>query len=96
MTPSDHPTIPEIREFGKPRSGNGFDSEGVDDIRNQMGDQNDEGARGDDDSRVAVVEAEGWRRHCEESWGRREPQWYVPFIHVKSAQQQFAGSTKQR
>ena len=66
-TSSGHPTQPGVRKFGKPGSGNGPDSVGVDDIRNQMDGQNDEGARGDDPSRVAVVEAEGWWRHYEGS-----------------------------
>ena len=65
MTSSGDPTIPEIREFGKPRSRNGFDSVGVDDVRNEMDGQNDEDAHGDDDSRVAVVKAKGWQRHLE-------------------------------
>ena len=80
MASSGHTTIPEIRKFGKPRSRNGFDSEGIDDIRNEMDNENDEGACGDDDSRVTVVEAEGQRRHCEGSWGRLEPRWYATFM----------------
>ena len=59
MTASSHPTQPCIRKFGKPGSGDGSDSVGVDDIRNQMNDQNSEGGCGDDTSTVAVVEAEG-------------------------------------
>ena len=59
MTSSGDPTQPGIGKLGKPRSGDGFDSVGVDDMRNQMDGQNDEGARGDDPSRVAVFEAEG-------------------------------------
>ena len=43
---------------------------GVDNIRNEMDSQNDEGAHGDDASRVAAFD--GWRRHYEGSWGRGE------------------------
>ena len=50
MTPSGHPTQPGICKFCKPRTGNGFDSVGVDNIRDKMDGQNGKGARGDDAS----------------------------------------------
>ena len=65
MTSSGDPTQPGICKFSEPRSGNGFDSVGINNIRNQMDGQGDEGARGDDGSRVVAVEAEGWWRHYE-------------------------------
>ena len=64
---SGDPTQPGIRKFGGPRSRNGFDSMGVDNIRSEMDGQNGEGGGGDDASRVVAFEAEGRGRHYEGS-----------------------------
>ena len=60
VTTSGDPAQPSVCEPGEPGPGNGLYSALVDDIRGQMGRQNDEGDRVDDDDRVANVEAEGW------------------------------------
>ena len=80
MTPSGDPTQPGICKFGEPRSRNGFDSVGVDNIWNQMDSQNDKDAHGDEASRVAVVEAEGWEGHREGA--RREARTWVVYIKL--------------
>ena len=59
VTSSSDPAQPSICELGEPRPGNGFYSALVDDIRDKMDRQNDEGDRVDDGDRAADVEAEG-------------------------------------
>ena len=57
VTSSNNPAQPSVRDLGKPRPGNGPCSVPIDDIRNEVDDQNDEGGRAGDSGRVTNVEA---------------------------------------